>query len=369
MSASVQPAPRQWPLRPDASSPRRDWNREFLALERVPGSGKVSGLSVAIAGWLDVDVLLVRALFVVTALSSGLGLMVYLAGWLLTRDARTGAAPLDRIGMNWHQLSARVVVAWALTLSVLFALTFGSALGTGWFGVVVLALTAWFGWGSRQRTCHRVVVRPSAPLVTSPVMPDHGPVAGVATAQPGNTTVLALGALIFAGLVAGLIAVGQPQNDVLPWAGALLMIGIGLVLIAWRGKSTLLILSGILLAAALVTTVVLQSATLDRIVPTSQADLSDVVFTGTSHAIDLTRIDLATDSNWQITVLSSALEFSLPPAQNVEVEVHYTDSLVRLLDSWQAGDGTATYRRTAEPDGPVLKIVLDLTSSVVWMPS
>lgn len=89
------------PGRPDA---RRDLSEEF-ALERVPASASSPAWSVAICTWLSVDVLVVRALFLVTALSSGLGLMgLYLAGVLLTTDA--GTAPLDRVGTNWHRFPA-----------------------------------------------------------------------------------------------------------------------------------------------------------------------------------------------------------------------------------------------------------------------
>lgn len=369
MPASVQQPPPQWPLRPDARLARRDWSEEFLTLERVPRGGKITGLSVAIANWLGVDVLLVRALFVVTALSAGFGLMLYLAGWLLTRDARTGTTPLDRVGTHWHQLPGRVVAGWALALSALVSLTFGSALGTNWFGVIMLGATAWLGSRSRRHPPTLTPGRAPARVVYRPMATGQVPLTG-ATRQPRHTTVpAAIGTLGVAVLVAGLIWENHPDGYILPLAGALLVLGIGLVLIAWHGRSVLLVVCGILVACALATAVAVQPAASDRIVPTSQADLSDTTLTDADQAIDLTQVRLVTDSSWTITVTSSALELVLPPGENIHLQVRYTDSMVHLPDDLRVGTGTASLHQTTDPSEPELWIVVDATSSVVWVTS
>ena len=189
--------------------PRRDLSEEFLALERVPAKGKLTGLSVAIADWLSVDVLVVRALFLVTALSSGLGLMLYLAGVLLTTDVRTGTAPLDRVGTNWHRFPGRVVVGWALGLSALMALTFGSELGTNWGSVGVLAVTGWLGWrmGSRTRPTGR-----SRHLGSASARQPLPPGAHSAARPTRNTVPLAILTLCVAALAFGVTLEERPDD-------------------------------------------------------------------------------------------------------------------------------------------------------------
>lgn len=52
-------------------------------LRRSPEHRMVAGVAAGVADWLDVDVTAVRAGFAVLALAGGLGLPLYLAGWLL----------------------------------------------------------------------------------------------------------------------------------------------------------------------------------------------------------------------------------------------------------------------------------------------
>ena len=366
MPTSVQPPYPQWPLRPDARIPRRDLSEEFLALERVPAKGKLSGLSVAIAEWLSVDVLVVRALFVITALSSGLGLMLYLAGVLLTADVRTGAAPLDRVGTNWHSFPGRVVVGWALGLSALMALTFGSELGTNWGSVGVLAVTGWLGWRMSSRT------RPSgrsrhlgSASVRQPLPPD----ARSAARPTRNTVPLAILTLCLAALAFGVTLQERPDDLSLALAVALAVIGVGLGVIAWRGRSLLLVFSGLLMAAALGASVFLRpmAMTEPRMI-VDQAELYDLLITDSSYSADLSAVQPTTDIDWTLKLDSSTATLVLPDGPNVDVTVNYLGSWVALPgDQFDAGTGVATYRRLDQPDEPTLTIIIEADSSAVWV--
>jgi phage shock protein PspC (stress-responsive transcriptional regulator) len=46
-------------------------------------NGKIAGVCAGFARYLDVDVVLVRVLWLALALAGGLGLIGYLAGWII----------------------------------------------------------------------------------------------------------------------------------------------------------------------------------------------------------------------------------------------------------------------------------------------
>lgn len=58
-------------------------DRAPRTLRRSPDHRMIAGVAAGVADWLDVDVTAVRAGFVVLALAGGLGVPLYLAGWLL----------------------------------------------------------------------------------------------------------------------------------------------------------------------------------------------------------------------------------------------------------------------------------------------
>jgi phage shock protein PspC (stress-responsive transcriptional regulator) len=73
-----------------ASSSRR--------LERVPAGGKIAGVCAGIAVYLNTDVALVRALWILLSLVPGAvigGLLAYIAAWLLMPVSLTPAVPLS----------------------------------------------------------------------------------------------------------------------------------------------------------------------------------------------------------------------------------------------------------------------------------
>lgn len=68
--------------------------------KRLYRSGKdrvVAGVCRGLAGYFDIDPLLIRIIFIILALSGGLGIIIYLAAWLIipreNRSAGQGEAP------------------------------------------------------------------------------------------------------------------------------------------------------------------------------------------------------------------------------------------------------------------------------------
>jgi phage shock protein PspC (stress-responsive transcriptional regulator) len=71
-------------------------------LERIPAEGKIAGVCAGIAAYLDTDVALVRALWVVLSVAPGAiigGILAYAAAWLLmpVSLAPAAATPKKRV--------------------------------------------------------------------------------------------------------------------------------------------------------------------------------------------------------------------------------------------------------------------------------
>lgn len=116
----------------------------FDALQRHDESGPGTGLSRAIASRLGIDVSLVRVVFVLLALSSGLGAALYLWGTALTPNS-SGARPIDSTFPGFRDWSPRTqkvaVVVSSLTLVFLLA----NLTPLPWGAGVIILLLLWMG--------------------------------------------------------------------------------------------------------------------------------------------------------------------------------------------------------------------------------
>ncbi|MGI9021885.1 MAG: PspC domain-containing protein, partial [Acidimicrobiales bacterium] len=77
-------------------------------LTRSTDDKVVSGLCGGLGRHFGVDPVVFRIAFVVLALAGGSGLLLYLVGWLMVADDRSGAAVLDRAR---HGRSSQVLAA------------------------------------------------------------------------------------------------------------------------------------------------------------------------------------------------------------------------------------------------------------------
>ncbi|HEX8763219.1 MAG TPA: PspC domain-containing protein [Candidatus Saccharimonadales bacterium] len=66
-------------------------------LYRDPENGMIAGVAAGVAAYLNIDVVLVRILFVLLALASGAGIVLYLLIWILAPEAKTSS---DRLKMR-----------------------------------------------------------------------------------------------------------------------------------------------------------------------------------------------------------------------------------------------------------------------------
>lgn len=363
MSVNAQPPAAQWPLRPDAKPPRREWADEFLDLQRQPSKGKISGLSLTVSNWLQVDPLLIRALFVITALSSGFGLFAYGAGWALTTDSHTGSAPLDRFGSGWRRHSARTVVGWSVALFAIAAVSVAGATGGSWLALGLIAATAWLGWRARYR--------PGKYLHPTPLPAAPKPTVSTSTKKRSSTVPAALITLSVAFLA------GVSAYETLPWQPwigfvlALFIIGLGLILTGLRGLSVLLVIAGLLTSLGLGG--VLAAGPPPPSQPTQyfqlleQADLADRNLTDTTVTLDLTAVDVITDQTWRVNTHNSWVDFELPASENIHIQIDATDSLVGIPDGIHLDDSVYLHSQVSNPDAATLTILVEATGSEVWV--
>ncbi|HEX6310174.1 MAG TPA: PspC domain-containing protein [Acidimicrobiia bacterium] len=221
------------------------------------------GVAAGIARYLGVDPVLVRLGFVLAALLGGVGILAYVAGWLLIpEEPLTGAAPSRERG-NVRQLVGFAVLGIGL-LVVLGNFDLWIDEQAMW-AVGLIAIGGGILWvRGRDARAEAGPVPPeglpSAP--TSPPAPPPAPPAAAGAPPPPPSSAaparppasllgpLALCALfVWAGVAFALDATGAV--DVGPgvaFAGGLIVIGVALVVGAWRGRARWLVAPGIALA-------------------------------------------------------------------------------------------------------------------------
>ncbi|MFI6099025.1 PspC domain-containing protein [Lentzea sp. NPDC051213] len=155
-----------------------DTLKEFWAHRPVrPKEGrKLGGVATGIALRYQIDPVIVRIAFVALTLSGGVGLPLYLAGWLLLPEEGDQVSPLEALINKGHSsMSQAQTVLLGFMLFPAFAFTFGS----GGFQVVVTIAAAVAGIYLLQK--NRGHLAPATTLAEPPLVP---PVPGAPAWDP-----------------------------------------------------------------------------------------------------------------------------------------------------------------------------------------
>jgi phage shock protein C len=72
-------------------------NLEGKRLERPVSNRWLAGVAVGLGDYLGLDAVLLRVIFVVTAFIGGIGVLAYLAGWLLVPEQGEPSSILERL--------------------------------------------------------------------------------------------------------------------------------------------------------------------------------------------------------------------------------------------------------------------------------
>src|SRR6478609_2729680 len=114
---------------------------------------KVAGLCGGIAAKWDVDPILVRIGFVLLALSAGIGVVLYLAGWLLLPVEGRQTAPVDELfGESVRKWPRELWVALITVACVLMLAVFSSLSPFSVGPAVVIAVIWYFGFYKGRRS-------------------------------------------------------------------------------------------------------------------------------------------------------------------------------------------------------------------------
>lgn len=242
----------------------------YRRLERRTSNRVVGGVAGGLADYLNVDPILVRVGFAGLMLFSGAGIPLYLLGWLFIPLA---GRP-DSVAMGWlHSLAVRpgtivvlgiVAVLMFLSFPVMRRLEDFSGFyvpGEIWFALVIVFVGLFLllprGQGGSG------VARP--PAAAPPAVPDAmpgaaaaptywapAPAAPIPAEPPRPASPLgwySLAAMfIGVGIVALINNLSTVRVELADYFGvALLAIGLGLIVGAWRGRARALILLGVLI--------------------------------------------------------------------------------------------------------------------------
>ena len=145
---------------------------------------KLAGVCGGVAEHWGVDPVLVRVGWALLALSGGIGVVLYLAGWLLIPvQGRTTATLDDLLGDRAGRWPREVWVALVAVACVAAFAVFGSASPFGVGPAVVIACIWYFGFSKRQRS---TPAPPAPAAAASPALAE--PAAPTFVTHPGPPT-------------------------------------------------------------------------------------------------------------------------------------------------------------------------------------
>ena len=344
----------------------------------------IGGVASGLADYFNVDPLLIRIGFVGLMVFNGLGLGLYLLGWLFIPTDTDGRSVVQRIlgsGVGGRLAAIGLILLGAVFLYNLFP---QYEPRQGYVEIAVIALVI-IGIGAvifRRPEANAVVateaggVEAGAPAATpatsQPVVVRRPP----RPASPLGWYVLGA-MLVTIGLLALVTGITGAAVEPGRYFGlSLAVIGAGLVIGTWFGHARLLILLGILLlpfafAASLITVPIEGGFGSDRSSPTSAAEVSDEYrLVGGQIYLDLTRIE---DTGEPIEISASValgeLNVFLPDDAGLELDAAVGGGQMRILGEFEEGTNLEA-RQVVDGDGP--QFVLDLEAGLgtvqVWTP-
>ncbi|SDU80541.1 Phage shock protein PspC (stress-responsive transcriptional regulator) [Microlunatus sagamiharensis] len=157
--------------------------------QRSASDAKLAGVCGGVAARWGVDPVLVRVGAVLLALTGGIGVVLYLAGWLLLQVEGTGRAAVDDLfGGAAARWPRELWVTLVVVASILAFATFGAVSPFGVAPALALAAVWWFGFHRpRARRARQDAARsasstgPAGPGAPYPVAPPPLPFTGPPT--------------------------------------------------------------------------------------------------------------------------------------------------------------------------------------------
>ena len=342
-------------------------------LHRRSDERVIAGVASGLGDYFNIDPLLIRIVLVASLVFGGLGIFLYAAAWLLVPDDRSGRSVFDGFvgGDRPGPSGGLVVIAAVIVALVALGFIFGAP-GSG--GEVVLAIgVVAVGAFLLQRRGAFVAPPPAsstdAAAITEPI-PAAAPRREPRPPSPLGWFVV--GATL---IVVGAMALASNAWDVAftpgTYAGVVLgLIGLGLVIGAWFGRATFLIVIGLLLlplawAASLVDVPIQGEWGQQRFAPSDVSEVRETYhLAGGQLAIDLSRVEASADDpvTVQASVAFGEVVVLVPNGATVEVDASVGGGRIGLMD--QPFDN-GTYLENHLVEGPgAPDFILDLDAGL-----
>lgn len=347
----------------------------------------IGGVAAGIADYLNVDPLLIRALFVGLVIFGGAGLVLYVGAWLLipveASDDSIVDSALRRLGLVPRGLLTTLAV-----IGIVLFIGFVVLPSGGYYGgpaglyvdptLLLLALLVIVGIALLRRGGSQ-----------SAAVAAHGPETAASAIIQRTVVVreprprIPRGPLGWYAVAAALIGIGlfaiiDNASDVTVMPGqffglVLAIIGIGLVIGSWWGNARLLILPAILVLpiawAASYLTVPLEGGTGEQqFAPVTTQELADEYrMVGGRLTLDLRELDAGNEPiRISASIAVGTLTVFLPTEAQVEIDSHVGAGGSNILGSGQNGTDV-TERYVRGESGP--HFVLDLGAGIgyIWV--
>jgi phage shock protein PspC (stress-responsive transcriptional regulator) len=141
------------------------------AIRRSATDAKLAGLCGGVAQHWGVDPLLVRVGWVLLALSGGVGLVLYLAGWLLIPVEGKDKAPVENLfGESVRRWPRELWITFVVIASLAMSMIFG-ALSPFTIGPTIVIAVIWYFGFYKGRHDKQSVTPPSSPAESLPAAP------------------------------------------------------------------------------------------------------------------------------------------------------------------------------------------------------
>jgi len=350
-------------------------------LRRRTDDRVIGGVASGLGDFLNVDPLLIRIGFVGLMVFGGLGLLLYVGGWLLVPEEGDDESIVEELLHRTGLTPARwlVLLVFALGFFIFFggasnsygfalsdlAIGLGIAIMVVVIGGALLSYSGRLGAIAAPRAARKAPVKAASPPVSAP-----RPRIRRRRRHRSPLGWYVLGAML-AGVGLLALATNVSGAEVVPgqfFGVAMAAIGIGLVVGTWWGHARALILLGLLLlpfatAATFITAPLEGGFGGHQFTPTSVAELQDEYrLVGGALVLDLTEMEAGEDPILvAASVAVGGLFVKLPADAGLELDAAVGAGDLLVLDAWQAGTDL-TDRLVRTGDGPTF--VLDLEAGV-----
>ncbi len=355
-------------------------------LVRYPHDGMFAGVCEAFGRYTRTDPVIWRVLVAVLTFFGGTGALLYLLGWLLIPVAGESRSVAERL-LHRHARFPGHRASW-LIFGLVIAVVAISANHAVLWPLAVLGGVAYLVY--RERSGHHGVTVP--PVATVPGATREGTPDGATALSEGVSpptevrppppprrrrprrprSPLGRITLSVAALVAGImLLVGGDGGNVTParvLAAVLVVVGVGLIVGTWYGRSRLLVVAGLALTAALAPVAVAQSlpdgGSGHRLWAPVEGGQTYQLTAGDA-TVDLTGVPVGQTGPIAVRVGLGHVLVTLPPARSVLVHAHVGVGAIDL-DGDQRSGVDINRDFTVGPDGsPPLVLTVRLSAGQI----